>query len=303
MLKRSITGLVCLLALLGCSRQEPTVPKKTAPGKTLLIGLIPEQNIFRQLGRYAPLAEYLSRETGTKIALKILPLYGDIVDNFESSNLDGAFFGSFTYTLAHAKLGVEVLARPVALDNTSTYHGLILVRNDSRIRTARDMKGKRFAFVAKATMAGYLLPLNYFHDNGISKYREYLKETYFTGTHEDVILDVLNRKADIGAAKNTVFQRMAKADPRIGKELAVLARSLDVPENALALRNDIDPSLRNRLKETLLKMHLNPVGKTVLEHFGARQFIETTNQEYSVVVKYAETIGLNLATYDYANDR
>lgn len=302
-MKRSIIGIICLLALLGCSRQEATVPKKTIPGKTLLIGLIPEQNIFRQLERYAPLAEYLSRETGTKITLKILPMYGDIVDDFESSNLDGAVFGSFTYTLAHAKLGVEVLARPVALDNHSTYHGLILVRNDSRIRTAPDMKGKRFAFVAKATMAGYLLPLNYFKDNGISKYREYFRETYFAGTHEDVIFDVLNGKADIGAAKNTVFQRMAKADPRIGKELAVLARSPEVPENALALRKDIDPLLRNRLKETLLKMHLDPDGKTVLERFGARQFIETTNQEYAVVVEYAGKIGLNPATYDSTNDR
>jgi phosphonate transport system substrate-binding protein len=165
------------------------------------------------------------------------------------------------------------------------------------------MKGKRFAFVAKATMAGYLLPLEYFHEHGITEYRAFLKETYFAGTHEDVILDVLNGKADIGAAKNTVFQRMAKADPRVGKELAVLARSPDVPENALALRKDIDPSLRSLLKETLLKMHLDPAGKTVLEQFGARRFIETTNQEYSVVVKYAETIGLNLATYDYASDR
>ncbi len=52
---------------------------------------------------------------------------------------------------------------------------------------------------------------------------------------------MLNRKADIGAAKNTVFQRLAKTDPRIMKELVVLARSPDVPENALALRNDIDP--------------------------------------------------------------
>ena len=140
-------GIVLLLAVLGCSRQEATAPKKTVPGKTLVIGVIPEQNLFRQLERYEPLAAYLSRKTGTKVTLKILSRYGNIVDNFKSLGMDGAFFGSFTYALAHAKLGVDVLARPVALDNTSTYHGLIFVRSDSRIRTARDMKGKRFAFV------------------------------------------------------------------------------------------------------------------------------------------------------------
>jgi phosphonate transport system substrate-binding protein len=216
--------------------------------------------------------------------------------------LDGAFFGSFTYTLAHAKVGVEVLARPLALDNTSTYHGMIFVRKDSRIRTARDMKGKRFAFVDKATTAGFLLPLEYFHDNGISEYDHFLKEAYFTGTHEDAIYDVLNRKADIGAAKNTEFQRLANEDPRILKELVVLDRSPDVPENAFALRKDIDASVRSLLKESLLAMHLDPDGKQVLERFGALKFIETTNRDYAVVLKYAEDLHLDLSTYEYMNN-
>ena len=247
------------------------------------------------------MGEYLSRKTGTKITFKVLPRYGNIIDSFRSSGLDGAFFGSFTYTLAHAKVGVEVMARPVALDNTSTYYGMIFVRKDSRIRTAQDMKGKRFAFVDKATTAGYLLPLEYFHDHGISDYEHYLKEVYFSGTHEDAIHDVLDRKADIGAAKNTVFQRLAIEDPRILKELVVLDRSPDVPENAIALRKDIDVSVRNRLKESLLTMHTDPDGKEVLKQFGALKFIETTNKDYNAVLKYAEDIHLDLATYQYMN--
>lgn len=305
MRNRSIARIFCVLCLpflAACSPQEPPAPAKKPPVEKLLIGLIPEQNLFKQMERYEPLMEYLHRKTGTKMKLMILPRYGNIVDNFKSSGLDGAFFGSFTYALAHAKVGVEVLARPVAIDNTSTYYGMIFVRKDSRIRSARDMKGKRFAFVDKATTAGYLLPLEYFHDYGISDYRRYLKEAYFTGTHEDAIYDVLNRKADIGAAKNTVFRRLASEDPRILKELVVLQRSPEVPENALALRNDIDVSVRDLLKKTLLTMHLDPDGKKVLGRFGALRFIETRNEEYDVIVKYAADIHLNLSTYDYKND-
>jgi len=302
MLRKLLFGASCLLVLSGCSTWEAPPPAKKPPVGQLLIGLIPEQNIFKQLERYEPLTKYLFRKTGAKIELKILPRYGNIIDNFESARMDGAFFGSFTYTLAHAKVGVEVIARPVALDNTSTYHGLIFVRNDSGIRTAADMKGKRFAFVDKATTAGYLLPLEYFHKHGVSNYKGYLKEAYFAGTHEDAIQDVLNRKADIGAAKNTVFERLAKADPRILQELVVLERSPEVPENALALRKDIDASVRGRLKDALLTMHRDPDGKKVLEQFGAQRFIETRNEEYDTVVKYAGEIHLDLSTYDYKND-
>jgi len=305
MRKRSIACILCVLCfplLAACSPKEPPPPAKKPPVEKLLIGLIPEQNIFRQMERYEPLGEYLSRKTGTKITFKVLRRYGNIIDSFNSSGLDGAFFGSFTYTLAHAKIGVEVLARPVALDNTSTYYGMIFVRKDSGIRTARDMKGKRFAFVDRATTAGYLLPLDYFQKHGISDYNHFLEEAYFTGTHEDAILDVLNKKADIGAAKNTAFQRLANENPRILKELVVLDRSPEVPENAFALRKDIDVSVRNLLKESLLTMHLDPDGKQVLERFGALKFIETTNKDYAVVVKYAEHIHLDLQTYEYVNN-
>jgi phosphonate transport system substrate-binding protein len=301
-MKRLLILSMCVLAVSGCSREEELPQSKVPPREQFLIGLIPEQNIFKQFERYEPLAGYLSGKTGLRITLKILPRYGNIIDNFQSAGMDGAFFGSFTYALAHAKLGVEVLARPVALDNTSAYHGLIFVRKDSRIRNVRDMKGKRLAYVDKATTAGYVFPHEYFVKNGISECRNYLKECYFTGTHEDAVYDVLNRKADIGAAKNTVFNRIAKADPRIANELVILEKSLDVPENGLALRKDIGESVRIRMMDALLNMHLDPEGRKVLERFGAQKFIETANADYAVIVKYAEDIHVNLATYDYIND-
>jgi len=292
---------MCLLAVSGCSQEEKPSQAKVPPREQFLIGLIPELNIFKQLERYEPMAGYLSGKTGLRVTLKIFPRYGNIIDNFRLAGMDGAFFGSFAYALAHAKLGVEVLARPLALDNASTYHGLIFVRKDSGIKTFRDMKGKRFAFVDKATTA-YLLTRAYFHSHGISNCKVYLGECYFAGTHEDVVFDVLNNKADIGAAKNTVFNRLAKADPRIANELVILEKSPEVPENGLALRKEIDESLRIRMRDTLLNMHLDPEGKKVLEQFGAQKFIETANADYAIVVKYAEEIHQNLATYDYIND-
>jgi len=60
--------------------------------------------------------------------------------------------------------------------------------------------------------------------------------------------------------------------------------------------------VRGRVMDALLKMHLDPDGKKVLEQFGAQRFIETRNEEYDIIVKYAEDIHLNLSTYDYKND-
>lgn len=295
---------LCLAVLSGCAKKEPQPRPQagSADRVSLRIGLIPEQNIFKQLERYQPLAAYLSEKSGARIELTILTRYGNIVDNFRSAELDGAFFGSFTYALAHRRLGVEVLARPVALDNTSTYYGLIFARKDSGIRGLPDMKGKRFVFVDKATTAGYLLPMDYFRKGGVRDLKGYFLETYFAGTHEAAIRDVLEGRAHAGAAKSTVFDRLAAEEPRIRDELVILATSLHVPENGLAVREDLDPSLKRRLKEVLLAMHEDPEGEKALAKLGATRFHETHDEDYDPVFRYAREVGLDLSTYDYRND-
>jgi len=297
--KLFIISCLFLCALSGCGTHAPSPPKEKPADKGMIIGLSPEQNVFRQMERYQPLAEYLSKQKAIPVSLKVFPSYGNIIDNFVSSGVDGAFFGSFTYVLAHEKLGIEVLVRPEYLDGTSTYHGLIFVRKDSGIKSVKDMRGKRFAFVDKATTAGYLLPVWYFHKAGIKNYQTYLKEVYFTGTHEDAIYDVLSGKADIGAAKNTVFERLAATDSRIKSELVILEKSPDVPENGLAVRKDLDGILKEKLKQGLLNMDRDPDGQKVLIQLGARKFIETKNEDYAPVYEYAKESNLDLHSFSY----
>jgi phosphonate transport system substrate-binding protein len=240
-----VTALLTAFSMYGCTSPREEAPQKPSFGQQeLLIGLIPEQNIFRQRERYLLLRRYLSDRLGITVNFTSLSRYGNIVDRFRSERMDGAFFGSFTYALAHQQLGVEPLARPVNLDGTSTYHGYIFVRKDSGIRIAANMRGKRFAFVERATTAGYLFPLAYFRSSGIHDPHEYLGQSFFAGSHDAAIIAVLNREADIGAAKNTIYDQLAGENKRIEQELVVLAASGVVPQNCLAVRADLDPALK-----------------------------------------------------------
>ena len=290
------------------NQQETPVDKsadlddKAALHKKFHIGLIPEQDLFSQKERYGALASYISEKTGFDVKLKVLSRYGNIIDNFVSEDLEGAFFGSFTGALAIKKLGVIPLARPVWLDGTSTYYGMIFTRKDSGIKNINDMKGKRFAFVDKATTAGWLLPLHFLHANGIDDFLNWLSETYFTGTHEDAIYDVLNKKADIGAAKNTVFYRLAEKDSRLIDELQILATSPKVPSNTLAVSNKLDKSIIKKIKNVLLQMEQDKQGQEILKKFKAIKFIETTPDDYTPVFEYSNTVSLDLRKYNYMNE-
>lgn len=294
-------SLIALLAI-GCVQHETSAPRQPPPEKTLLIGLTPEHNIFKQVRRYEPLADYLSGKTGIRVNLKVLTYRGNVIDNFQFLKLDGAFFGSFSYSLAHVKLGVAVLARPEDPDGISSYHGVIFVRKDSGIRTVRQMKGKRLALVARATTAGYLFPSIYLKRAGVRNPETFFKEVYYAGTHEGTIDDVLDRKADIGVSKNTVYNRFAAENPRIGRELVILGKSEDVPENALALRRDIEDSVKRKLVDALIAMHADPEGAKVLEAFGARRFIETTDADYLPVMTYTRELGIDLADFRFPTE-
>jgi phosphonate transport system substrate-binding protein len=298
--------VLCLITLLltGCDQQKQTPSSKSPKNdlKKLTIGLIPEQDIFTQKKRYEPLLGFLSKELGVPIEIKILSRYGNIIDNFNELGLDGAFFGSFTGAMAIQKLGVEPLARPQYIGGASTYYGMVFVKKGSGIRTAEDMRDKQLVVVDRATTAGYLLPLAYFKSIGIEDYKSWFKEYYFSGTHEDAINDVLNGKADIGAAKNTVFYRMAAENKQVSKELEILATSPHVPANGLAVRNDLPEELKKSLQRLLLDMHNSNQGRKILDRLTIEKFIETSEEDYQPVLDYATDIGLDLKTYNYLNN-
>jgi phosphonate transport system substrate-binding protein len=268
----------------------------------LTVGLIPEQNVFKQFQRYQPLGEYIQEKTGIKITFTMLPRYGNIIENFRAKKMDAAFWGSFTGALAIEKAGVQPIVRPVNLDGTSSYKGYIFVHKDSVIDSVARMRFAVIAFVDRATTAGYLFPLAYFNERGVKNLGTYFKESFFTGSHDAAIYAVLNREADIGCAKNTIFDLLARSDPLVKENLVILATSPEVPSNGLGLRDDIPIDIRSKLKSVLLKMDRDPKGIEVLNKFGAQKFIITTASDYQPVIDLAKRARINLKTYNYLNE-
>ncbi len=268
----------------------------------LTIGLIPEQNVFKQMKRYKPIGEYIEKKTGIAITFTILPRYGNIIESFERKKLDGAFWGSFTGAMAIRKLGIQPVARPVNLDGTSSYHGYIFVHKDSVIHSIEGMRQSVIAFVDKATTAGYVFPTAYFKERGVKEMNTYFREHYFTGSHDAAIYAVLNKEAEVGCAKNTIFDMLAYENSAVRDDLVVLAKSPDVPSNGLGLRRNIAPAVKEKIEQVLLEMDRDPEGREVLKEFGVIKFIRTTEEDYGPVFELARKAGIDLKRYEYTND-
>ncbi len=276
----------------------------TATGKAadkLAIGLLPEMNVFQQMQRYQPLATYLSPRLGVDVKLVMLSRYGNIVETIRSKRVDAVFLGSFTGALCITQLGMVPLARPLFLDGTSTYYGKIFTRRDTGIKTVAAMQGKRLALVEQATTAGYIFPMAYFRAHGVNSLDSYFSKYFFTGSHDAAIMAVLEGQAEVGAAKNTIYEKVMKKMPAARQQLVVLKNSPPVPSNGLCLRPELAPRFGERLKNLLLGMHTERAAAPVLEHLGAVRFIPTTRKDYQVVIDIAEQAGIDLRSYKYRN--
>jgi len=267
--------------------------------RTLRLLLVPEKNTFEQRRRYKYITDHLSKKMELNVTVEIMANYGEISVAFQEGRADAGFFGSFSYVLTHAKAGIEPIARPVWLNGNSTYRGYIFVRKDSDIETVKDMKNKSLVLVDRATTAGYIFQRFYFKYNGITNLEDYFSRISFARSHDAAAWAVYTGEADIGGAKNHIFHSLQEEYPDFKEQMVILAESPEVPSNGLAVRKDLNPAIKLRLKILLLALHETAEGQEILKNFGALKFVETTNNDYKVLYNMIKELGIDL--YGYPN--
>jgi len=301
---RLLLAAAALVVALACNRaptkdETAPAPAPAPTGPTITIALLPERNVFAQKKRYKPLQEYLSATLGQPVVFKLLDNYQLIFTEIIEHRVEGAFFGSMNGAIAQLKGSVEILARPVELSGVSTYHGKIFTKLDSGVTdNPTTWRGKRIALVNKVTTAGYLYPLSLLRQSGYQGDPErFFKQMIFTGSHDAAVLAVFNGEAEFGACKNTVYEEYTKLHPEIQRNLTVLASSAVVPSNGLGVRPDLDPELKQRLREALLAMNTTEDGQRALRQFQAQRFVETNATDYKPVFTMAKQAGIDLAAW------
>jgi ABC-type phosphate/phosphonate transport system substrate-binding protein len=98
---------------------------------------------------------------------------------------------------------------------------------------------------------------------------------------------VLNKEADLGAAKSSVFNMLARKDDRIKNNLKIIVKSEEFPSNVLVLRKDLPKEIIDRLRSVLLNMDTNSDGKAALKKFDAMKFIKARESDYHATLDIA----------------
>jgi len=299
-----ISGIFLTLVLLvSCSNNADTILEKSpvpVRDRTLTIAILPEQNVFEQKRRYQPLTEYMSDALDINVKIKLLDSYGSIYNEIFNKEIDGAFFGSFNYVLTRARTKIVPVARPVTSGGVSTYTGIIFTKKDSGITgDISSWRDKKIALVHRATTAGYIFPKWFLKKKNIHRMKDFFSELIFTGSHDTAIISVFNGRADIGAAKNLIFQKLVAENPILRDNLQVLYESTAVPSNTICLRKSAGRDLIERIRAILLEMDKVPRGVETLQKMNIVKFISTKDREYIQVHRMAADLNIDIKRYPF----
>ena len=197
------------------AQQQPIAATSNSPYKDqiLKLGRIPYTNPSNMVVQHEAFLKYLAEEIGVKgVRLQTASDYSSIMKKLLAGEIDIAWMASLSAVEARNNPEVELLCKPIRYGTTS-YRGIVIARQDSGIRTLKDLKDKKFAWVDKESASAYLFPKAMFIEANIDPDRDF-SEVEILGKHDAVVYNVLLGKYDAGAcyddARNTLKDKSKK---------------------------------------------------------------------------------------------
>jgi phosphonate transport system substrate-binding protein len=240
-------------------------------GEELVFSTHPFANPAAIHKTFQPLIEYLSRETGVAIRIKIAPSYTAHVTAVGLGKADLAFVGPAPYVRIKDKFGgVELLARLQMTDDISD-KVVVVCRASAPFAALADLRGKTFAFGDPQSYGSHYLPRWLLRNSGVPV--SALAAYDYVKSHDNVILSVLHGDFDAGGVRLDVYRKYAD------RPLRVLAGPFLTPPHAIVCRSSLSQALQDKLRQSLLALR----DRTVLARIdpAMQSFEKVTDSDFN----------------------
>ncbi len=222
----------------------------------LTLGVHPLHSVSIIQEKFSPLAEYLSRELGQKVQLRIGTSYQEHIDAVGRDQLDIAYMGPVGYVQMRALYGPKKLIAVQEVDGKPTSMGIIFTRRECPCESLDELKTGEFAFVDSHSTMGFMLPAYVLlRENPeiitAQRYR-------FLKTHEDVALGVLAGDFIAGSVKEDVFHTYRE------KGLKKLAETPPVAEHLFVASSHLSARISAEIQAAFLKLNDSERGLEIM---------------------------------------
>jgi phosphonate transport system substrate-binding protein len=257
----------------------------------LIFGIIPAENASGVVERYTPFVNYLSKELGTKVTLRIANDYAAIIEGQRAGNIHIGMYGPSAFARAlMTGAKVDAFAIETNLDGTKGYYSVFYVKKDSPYQKVEDLKGKNLGLVDPNSTSGNNVPR--FALNGMKIEPEsYFGKVVYTGSHENAVIALNQGTVDVAAnwwndEQESNLLRMARKNMVKAEDFRIIYKSEQIVNSPMAYLSDLPEPLKAAIRDAVL--NLNTKDKAAFDKiYDGKQgpMVPVSNDAYKPIIE------------------
>lgn len=253
----------------------------------LKFGLLPRLAEKEMKEGFDPLVKYLEKELGEKVTLVIPKDFDTWTKDAKAGAYDIGYTNPYLYVLVKKDVkSAEPLVIASEPEIGKELRGTIIVKKESPLKSAKDLKGRTVAATDPGSAGAYLVQMLMLQKEGVKKAD--LKIT-FEKKRDPVADAVLSGKADAGFIRDDDLEKLKAGGDKFRK----LGVSDPIPNWPIFVAKKMDPSLAAKLKAALLKLKPGDLKSiAVVAPAKIDGFVATSDKEFSVMIEAAKAAGV-----------
>lgn len=246
-MKQSLQSLLLFTLICTLCKSVSAATNET----TFSVAVVPQFSLPQVHRDWTPLLSRLEQATGYRFQLLAFDRFAHFESEMRKGKPDLIFMNPYHMIEAKQKQGYLPLVR----DNTPL-SGILVVRQDSTIKTLAELEGKTIAFPSPNALAASL------YMRALLAEKIHIK-TYpvYVGSHKNVYKHVLLGEAVAGGGVKKSLQKEPEA---VRSRLKVLFTTPDLASHPLAAHPRVPADARKNIVDALLAMRSDPEASKLL---------------------------------------
>lgn len=304
--KKIVVGALALLTATVATACSSNNSSKTSsstgytPKKVLNVQFVPSSQASTLEAKAKPLESLLKKELGIPVKVTVSTSNNALVEAMSSHQVDVGFLPPDAYVLAHKRKIADVLlqAERYGYDEPSgkmnktlmdKYRAMVVVKKGSKIKSWKDLKGKKIAVQESSSTSGYVYPVAELYKKGLNV----VKDSTLTQVqgHDQSVLAVYNGDVDAAFVFADARNIAAKDTPQVMKDVVPIYFTKWIPNDTISVRSDMSQAYRTKLKKAFKNLMKTEKGKKIMSsiysHMGYKDSKDST---FDVIRDYEKTI-------------
>ena len=245
-------GLAAALVSLAACGEKPQQAGSTP--KELTFSILSAENQASMGPMWQPLLDDMSAQIGVKVKPYFATNYTSLIEAMRFKQVQLGWFSALPALEAIRRADGEVIGRVIDAGGEDVYTSVLIAKKGSGITLDEVLKcDKRYSFGigdAKST-SGTLAPMAYlFTPRNIEPAKCF--KAVRSASHQANSFSVANGVLDVATNNSVGILFFQREKPELAAKIEVIWRSPPLPESSIVARKDLDPALKEKIRQFFL---------------------------------------------------